>query len=64
MSLLTRVQQSGQNHHMKSSASSRNSTSSVIRRMVPSNWGAGNTQWDVTKRASVLHTHPAEQQGT
>lgn len=33
----TTVQQRGQNHHMKSRASSRNNTSRVSRRMVPSN---------------------------
>ena len=38
-SLLTTVQQRGQNHHMKSRARSRNSTSNVISRMVPSNCG-------------------------
>lgn len=34
----TTVQQRGQNHHMKSRANRRNSTSRVMRRMVPSNW--------------------------
>lgn len=38
LEFLTTVQHRGQNHHMKRRASRRNNTSSVISRMVPSNW--------------------------
>lgn len=42
---LTTVQQSGQNHHINSSANSRKTTSNDMSTMVPSNCGQEQHYW-------------------